>query len=154
MTEPLKVQRAPFRLVKGQAKSGRSLRILLVEDHADSAEAIITILDRMNHRVQWVSTGAAALAVLDRASRPGQGGLPDEIILDLMLPDMSGLEMIQELRAAGTQLPPVIVLSAKPLATIRADAQAMGAAVFLRKPFSTDDLMQAVESASPAPSVL
>jgi two-component system, OmpR family, response regulator len=141
------VERSGLRLVKATKDRGRSLRVLLIEDHADSAEAMIAIMDRRNHRVQWAGTGAAALALLDRASPPA---LPDVIILDLMLPDMSGVEVIQELRRGrGATLPPVVVLSAKPLATIRAEAQAIGASGFLRKPFSIDDLLHAVESAVP-----
>ena len=144
MSDPLRFEKRPFPPTQ-EARKGRSLRILLVEDHADSAEAMIAIMDRKNHRVQWVATGAAAVATLDRAA---QNTLPDVIILDLMLPDMSGVEVIQELRHEHGALPPVVVLSAKPLATIRAEAQVIGASAFLRKPFSIDDLLNAVDSAS------
>jgi two-component system, OmpR family, response regulator len=140
----LNAERSRLRLIKKPEPQPRSLRVLLIEDHADSAEAMIAIMDRRTHRVQWVGSGAAALGVLDRA----QANVPDVIILDLMLPDMSGVEVIQELKRARGSTPPVVVLSAKPLATIRAEAQAIGAAGFLRKPFSIDDLLHAVESAA------
>jgi two-component system OmpR family response regulator len=104
-------------------------------------------MDRVNHRVQWVANGAAAIATLDRTA---QTTMPDVIILDLMLPDMSGVEVIHELRHAHGTLPPIVVLSAKPLATIRAEAQVIGASSFLRKPFSVDDLLNAVEAAARA----
>jgi DNA-binding response OmpR family regulator len=147
MTQAHAAERPNLRLVEKPKEKGlgRSLRILLIEDHADSAEAMIAIMDRMSHRVQWVGTGAAALAVLDRAAQPS---LPDVIVLDLMLPDMSGVDVIQELRHARGDVPPVVVLSAKPLATIRAEAQSINAAAFLRKPFSIDDLLRAVEAAA------
>jgi two-component system, OmpR family, response regulator len=146
MNDPATVEKPGLRLVKGATYSGRSLRILLVEDHADSAEAMIAILDRRQHRVHWVGTGAAALEVLQRA---GAGSRPDVVILDLMLPDMTGVEIVEQLRQDAAALPPIVVLSAKPLATIRAEAQAVGAAAYLRKPFSIDDLLATVESAAP-----
>jgi DNA-binding response OmpR family regulator len=127
---------------------GPELRILLVEDHADSAEAMVALMDRMSHRVQWVSTGAAALAVLDRGPA---STLPDVVILDLMLPDMSGTSVVQELRTANRTLPPVIVLSAKPLATIRQEADSIGAAAYLRKPFSIDELLTVIENVRSQP---
>jgi two-component system OmpR family response regulator len=147
MRDPITTEKPVLRLVKGGRDAGRSLRILLVEDHADSAEAMIVIMDRRNHRVQWVGTGAAAIALLDRAAG---AALPDVIILDLMLPDMSGVQMVEALRHSQNGLPPIVVLSAKPLATIRAEARTIGAAAFLRKPFSIDDLLTTVESAAPA----
>ena len=147
MNDPATAEKPGLRLVKGAGYTGRSLRVLLVEDHADSAEAMIAILDRRRHRVQWVGTGAEAVEVLHRAS---SGPGPDVVILDLMLPDMTGTEIVEQLRSGPSTLPPIVVLSAKPLATIRSEAQAIGAAAYLRKPFSIDDLLATVESAAPA----
>jgi DNA-binding response OmpR family regulator len=129
---------------KGTFRAERSLQILLVEDHADSADAMIALMNYADHRVTWVSSGEAAIEAF---RRPAPGASPDVMILDLMLPDMSGVGLIRALREHWP-VPPIVVLSAKPVAALEKEAQSLGAAAFLRKPFSIDGLLQAVARAA------
>jgi DNA-binding response OmpR family regulator len=113
------------------------MRILLVEDHADSAEAIIMLLEGAGDRVRWANTASAALVML---SQQRERTNTDVVLLDLMLPDMSGVELATELRRCYGDVPPIVALSAKPLATLRHEAELAGAVGYLRKPFSIAEL--------------
>ena len=72
--------------------ASRQLRILLVEDHADTAYLMSRLLERLNHQVQTAGSIAAALATA------GSGPF-DLVISDLGLPDGSGLDLMRQLRA-------------------------------------------------------
>ena len=117
------------------------MRIFLIEDNADLAEAIVAVMGP-GHAVTSVTTGTEALEALDGAS---DEGFPDLIAVDLTLPVMSGVEVIRRLRRIRSDLPPILVVSAKPLAAIRKEAEEMGAAAYLRKPFSLEELRDTVE---------
>jgi DNA-binding response OmpR family regulator len=117
------------------------MQIFLIEDNADLAEAIVVVMGP-RHDVTSVTTGTEALEALDGAS---DEGFPDLIAVDLTLPDMSGVEAIRRLRRIRSDLPPILVVSAKPLAAIREEAEQMGAAAYLRKPFSLEELRDTVE---------
>jgi two-component system CheB/CheR fusion protein len=74
--------------------SEQPLRILLVEDHADTAAAMAALLDLIGHRVTVAGSVTAALAAADSAST--EGGF-DLVVSDLGLPDGSGLDLMPEL---------------------------------------------------------
>jgi PAS domain S-box-containing protein len=76
------------------APEDRALRILLVEDHADTAEAMADLLRLMGHEVTVAGSVAAALAAADGAA--GGGGI-DLVVSDLGLPDGSGHDLMREL---------------------------------------------------------
>ena len=86
---------APAEAPSPMAAPRRPLAILLVEDHADTAEAMAGLLEVMGHQVTAVATAAEALA----AAEPGAGGAPrfDLVVSDLGLPDQSGLDLMREL---------------------------------------------------------
>jgi len=126
-----------------QAPFGK--QILLVEDHRDSAEAITMILEMEGYVVRWVATAREALQALSASAAAGsQASLPDLILLDLMLPDMSGIELVREWSATGQAIPPIIIASAKPPQAIKSAACSIGAAGIVRKPFSLDELLGCV----------
>ncbi|WP_217912868.1 response regulator transcription factor [Miltoncostaea marina] len=113
-------------------------RILVVEDDPDIAELIAFKLEREGHVVRAEADGRAGLAAA--LAEP-----PDLVLLDWMMPRMSGLEVCQELRAdpRGERMP-VIFLTAK---AQEADVQrgfAMGADDFIPKPFSPRELASRV----------
>ena len=118
--------------------------ILLVEDNSDSAEATIEVLERAHYKVRWVNTAAAARAVLE--PREGPLSVPELILLDLSLPDLSGPGLVAELRKDEIPVPPIIVLSAKSGSALREESRAVNAAGFLRKPFRIDELVGLVGS--------
>jgi DNA-binding response OmpR family regulator len=132
-----------------QQPSPHGSRVLLVEDHADSAEAMIAVMKSARCQVHWVDTAAAALEAFGAPTLEQSSDL-DLILLDLTLPDKSGVELIHELRRSR-ELPPIVVISAKPAHTLRDDAREIQAAGILRKPFGMDDLLKVLGSIPSAP---
>ncbi|GAA4702417.1 response regulator [Promicromonospora umidemergens] len=84
-----------------------------------------------------VHTGADALAAVERLR-------PDLVLLDVHLPDVSGIEVLRRLRTAGHDVGIVIITAAREVDTVRA-AAAGGAAHYLVKPFASEDLAARLE---------
>ncbi len=115
-------------------------RVLLIEDEMNISEAIRFILSRDGYEVVAVHDGAMAVSAVQDAS-------PDLVILDLMLPNMSGLEILTSLRAnPQTADLPVMMLTAKGQGRDREAAERAGANHFMTKPFSNDDMRAAVRA--------
>ena len=113
-------------------------RVLLIEDEPNIIEAIRFILSRDGWRVDCHSDGLTALdAVRKRA--------PDLVILDVMLPNKSGFDILSELRgdaeAGGT---PVLMLTARGQKKDRDLAERLGANRFMTKPFSNGEILSTV----------
>ncbi|WP_370207865.1 response regulator transcription factor [Pararhodobacter marinus] len=136
---------SPFR-AQGQAgprsgedaKRGAGRRVLVVEDEPNISEAIRFILSRDGWQVEMIGTGEGAL---DRIA----AGEPDVVILDVMLPDLSGYDVLRTLRVRPcTARLPVIVLTARGTAAARETARDAGASVFMAKPFVNSELLSVV----------
>jgi two-component system OmpR family response regulator len=113
-------------------------RVLVIEDEASIAEAIGFILARDGWEVARHDRGAGALELI-RASRP------DLVILDLMLPGRTGLEILRALRAeAETAALPVLMLSARGQLCDRELAASCGASRFMAKPFCNTEMLASV----------
>jgi DNA-binding response OmpR family regulator len=114
-------------------------RVLLIEDEPNIIEAISFILSRDGWEVATHSNGHTALeAIKDRA--------PDVIILDVMLPGRSGYEILGDIRANNdTKVLPVLMLTARGQTKDREMAEAAGASMFMTKPFSNADVLNAVK---------
>lgn len=113
-------------------------RVLLIEDEGNIAEAIRFVLTRDGCHVSVLHSGQGAHGAV-REDRP------DLVILDLMLPDVSGLEILAALRAdAATQDVPVLMLTAKGHVRDREAAESAGANGFMTKPFSNADMLAQV----------
>ena len=109
-------------------------RVLLIEDEANIAEAIRFILSRDGWQVQVLASGQGALETVASCQ-------PDLVILDLMLPDMSGLEILVALRAqVSTTNLPVLMLTAKGQGRDREAAIRAGVSAFMTKPFANADI--------------
>ena len=124
--------------------------ILLVEDNPTDAELTLRALKKHNlaNRIEWVKDGAAALDFLfargdyaDRAKAP----LPRVVLLDLRLPKVDGIEVLQQLRAdERTRLIPVVVLtSSKEERDIVATYQ-LGVNSFVPKPVAFEEFARTV----------
>ncbi len=113
-------------------------RVVLIEDEANIAEAIRFLLSREGWSVDVHGDGATALAVIEAAQ-------PDLVILDLMLPGKSGMEIIREIREveAFSQLP-VLMLTARGQLRDREMAEKAGVTRFMTKPFSNAEVLTAV----------
>jgi CheY-like chemotaxis protein len=122
----------------GQGRAGVSGRVLLIEDEPNIAEALRFVLGRDGWQVGVHADGATALAHI-RQQRP------DVVILDLMLPGASGLDILTGLRAdAGMAAMPVLMLTAKGQDRDRAAAEAAGVTRFMTKPFANADIVMAL----------
>jgi two-component system, sensor histidine kinase and response regulator len=129
----------------GNTTYSRHERILVVEDHPESAELLQMILENDGYEARCVNTGRDALRVFAAQSADiTSNWSPDLILLDLRLPDMSGLEVARELQKNQPSIPPVIFLSADSPQILRNVASSVGAAA-IRKPFNFDDLYRAIE---------
>ena len=115
-------------------------RVLVVEDEPDIAALIAYQLTREGFRVETVSNGTDALAAVQR-------GIPDLLVLDRMLPGLSGDEVLQGLRRdAATKSLPVLMLTAKREQEDRIKGLELGADDYLTKPFSPRELVLRVQS--------
>lgn len=119
-------------------------RVLVIEDEPNIVEAIRFILARDGWEVTVHATGTDALEVI--RSRP-----PDLLILDVMLPGRSGLDILRALRAEpATAELPVLMLTAKGQSRDRALAESVGASRFMAKPFSNTEVLASVREMVPS----
>jgi two-component system phosphate regulon response regulator PhoB len=113
---------------------GLAARILVVDDEPDLLELVRLTLHQAGHQVDTATSGRAALDAL-RQRRP------DLLILDLMLPDLSGTELCRRLRADSEFASlPVLMLTAKADEVDRVVGFELGADDYVTKPFSTREL--------------
>jgi len=115
-------------------------RILVVEDEPDLADLVALNLRRAGHEVVIAHDGATALAEIQRSQ-------PDLLVLDVMLPDISGLEVCRRLRRnAQTIRLPVIMLTARSDEVDRVVGFEVGADDYVPKPFSPRELVLRVDA--------
>lgn len=108
-------------------------RILVVEDDRTVAEVLLAYLDRAGYQVTWIAEGTEALQLWQRSR-------PDVVILDLMLPGFSGLEILRRRRRTADAAA-VIVLSARGEEQDRLVGLETGADDYLVKPFSPREVV-------------
>lgn len=113
-------------------------RILVCEDEPDILTLITARLARAGHEVLTAVDGAAGL-------RRAEEDRPDLVIVDWMMPEMTGLEVVQALRAhPEARILPIIMLTARAQQTDIDAAFAAGVDDFVIKPFRAGDLQQRV----------
>jgi DNA-binding response OmpR family regulator len=113
-------------------------RILVVEDDRVIAEVLLAYLHRAGHEVTWCADGSEAAHQWPRLQ-------PDLVVLDLMLPGLSGLELLRRHRRDGGGAP-VIVLSAAGEEEDRLVGFETGADDYVVKPFSPREMVLRVEA--------
>lgn len=114
------------------------MRILIVEDEPAYVDALSVALEREGYESTAVFDGRSA--VVSFVNDP-----PDLVLLDLMLPAMSGLDVLRRIREQSTA--PVIVLSAKDAESDIVTALELGADDYLSKPYSIRELLARVRAA-------
>ena len=122
-------ERAQRTLLEGSSK------VLLVEDDADHAHLISRTLSEVCLNSPVVAeTGGAALSLLDLANGEESGGQPRLVVLDLHLPDMSGLDVLREIRSRPELTTmPVVILSAEQNDAVVTRCLEAGANAFVTK---------------------
>jgi len=116
--------------------------ILVIEDEPSVAIALRDSLESEGYQVQTAKDGSEGLRLA--SVNAGDDG-PELIILDLMLPKISGLEVCQRLRRAGVETP-VIMLTARGAASDAAFGLKLGADDYIPKPFDVGELLARVEA--------
>lgn len=120
--------------------------VLIVEDEEDAAELFAEMMRVSGFRVLKTSNSAPAIAMM--ASEK-----PDVIILDIMMPEISGLDILRQMRRdPGLANIPVVVVSAKSMPADIKNGMEAGASTYLTKPVGFLELKEAVERAIGSPS--
>lgn len=121
-----------------EAPTGK--RILIVEDEQHLAVGIKYNLEAEGYECVWASDGPQALSEVESASPPF-----DLIVLDIMLPGMSGYAVCESLRRSGRNVP-ILMLSARTLTEDRVRGYHAGADHYLQKPFELEELISIVRN--------
>lgn len=115
-------------------------RILIAEDDASIVVSLEFLMSEAGYDVRSVSDGAAAL-------REVASFQPDLILLDVMLPLRDGFQVCRELRSTpGTSALRIVMLTAKGGETEVEKGIALGADLYITKPFATRDLLRSVRT--------
>ncbi|MCQ2995537.1 response regulator transcription factor [Pseudomonas syringae] len=114
------------------------MRLLLVEDHVPLADELLAGLGRQGYAVDWLADGRDAV-------HQGVTEPYDLIILDLGLPGLSGLEVLEQWRTAGLATP-VLVLTARGSWSERIEGLKAGADDYLTKPFHPEELQLRIQA--------
>jgi two-component system response regulator RegX3 len=112
-------------------------KLLLVEDEVSIAEGLTITLEAEGFQVLWVKDGGDAVATWERTR-------PDLVLLDLMLPGMSGTEICRIIRSRSDV--PIIMLTARDQEVDRVVGLELGADDYVTKPFSTRELVARVRA--------
>ncbi len=120
-------------------------RVLVVDDHARARESMADVLRHAGHHVQCCSSGAEALQVLQKARF-------DCIVTDMMMPGMTGIELIVQLRqrqcpAHEYMGPQIVMVTAHATVATAVEAMRHGAFDYIEKPFEADALERLVTQA-------
>ena len=113
------------------------LSILVVEDEPSIAEVVGLYLQRAGYKVQTAADGKIATSILE-------SGIPDLVVLDLMLPEIDGLSLTRWLRDRSDV--PIIMLTARREEIDRIAGLEMGADDYVVKPFSPQELVSRVRA--------
>jgi DNA-binding NtrC family response regulator len=122
-----------------QSSAKPVLALLLVDDDAELRSDMAAFFSRQGHSVEQCADGPQALDLLERRSF-------DVIVLDLMMPGMTGLDVLKELQTRGAECE-VVVLSGEATIVAAVEAMKLGAREFLTKPISLKELDRLVRKA-------
>lgn len=112
---------------------GNPINVLVVDDEAVLAEMVSMVLRYEGWNIATASDGASAIAA-------ARNQRPDVVVLDVMLPDMSGLDVLHKLREENPQLP-VLLLTAKDAVEDRIAGLTAGGDDYVTKPFSIEEVV-------------
>jgi DNA-binding NtrC family response regulator len=114
-------------------------RILVVDDEPTVCKSVTKVLERKGYKVAEALCVSSALDILE------QGNVYDLIILDLMMPQTGGIELLKIARERWSETPILIITGYASIASA-VETMKLGAVGYLPKPFTPDELAQAVEN--------
>ncbi|ASS64808.1 MULTISPECIES: response regulator transcription factor [unclassified Paenibacillus] len=115
----------------------RLKKILIIEDEKDISRILRDYLTRSGYEAAVAATGRDGLKIIELLQ-------PDYVILDLMLPDMEGIELCREIR--GRSEVPILILSARASDTDKVLGLGFGADDYMTKPFSLSELLARINA--------
>ncbi len=115
----------------------KSFRVLVIDDESVICDACRLVLAEKGHAVDRCLTGKTGLLAIEH-------GTYDVILLDMKLPDIDGTEILENVRKK-TPAPCVIVMTGYSTMSNALQAMKLGAADYLAKPFTDDELVEAIE---------
>ncbi len=116
------------------------LKVLLVDDDADTRQIVSVMVAKAGHVLLTTGSGKDALALLRREK-------VDVILLDIMMPEMDGLSILETIRATSDA--PILMLTAISNATIMQQSYYLGADDYIVKPFTREKLIDRIERLGP-----
>jgi len=129
-----------------QATVNKNYTILVIEDDEDMNELVCAILDTAGYTMESAADGREGL---EKAIEKK----PDLILLDIMLPEMDGIELCRKLTAdEETRNIPVIMLTLKRELSVKLSSYIAGAKRYITKPFGVEDLLSEVKNTLRQPS--
>ncbi len=118
-------------------------RLLVVDDDVAVRGMVVTILEVEGHDVEFVGDGESAIERLGDQ----EAGLPDLVVLDVMMPGMSGFDVLEWIRAHEWAYDvPVVMLTAKVRIEDQLSGWRTGCDGYVTKPFDPDDLVEQVDT--------
>ncbi len=117
----------------------KSLKVLVIDDEEIICRACHLVLCEKGHKVDLCTTGESGLVAAEK-------GQYDLILLDMKLPDLDGMEIL-EIVGEKMPAPRVIVMTGYSTMANAIQAMKMGAVDYLAKPFTDDELIDAIEQA-------
>ena len=115
--------------------------VLIIEDEADAAELFAEMMRVSGFRVRKTSSSAPAISMMTTEK-------PDVVLLDIMMPEVSGMDILQQMRRDPALANiPVVVVSAKSMPADIKNGMEAGASTYLTKPVGFLELKEAVERA-------
>lgn len=115
-----------------------AMQLLIIEDDSVMGKALNQGLTEAGHQCRWIKDGSAALTQLQEANY-------DVVLLDIMLPGVTGIELLKQIRAAGNRTP-VILVTALGSVEERVAGLNAGADDYLVKPFALAELSARIEA--------
>jgi DNA-binding NtrC family response regulator len=115
------------------------LKLLLVDDEMDFVDTLAERLELRGFQVQTAVDGESALKIIENDP-------PQVVVLDVLMPGLSGLDVLQQMKARVPHIP-VILLTGRGSATEGAEGMQLGAYDYLMKPINIDNLIRKMEMA-------
>ncbi|MCX7570958.1 response regulator transcription factor [Tumebacillus sp. DT12] len=109
------------------------MRMLIVEDDAGLRDAVVTVFEEESYQVDTAGDGEEGLLLAEQ-------GIHDLLVLDIMLPSLSGIEIVKRLRKKG-QTVPILLLTARDSVADRVKGLDAGADDYVVKPFAVQELL-------------
>jgi len=126
------------------AEKAHMTKILVIDDDAHDRGLLIAVLEEKGYEVIWADNGRLGLMLCHRQT-------PDAVVLDLNMPGIDGLSILQQLRILHPTLP-VVVFSGRSPQEVEEEMLNQGATAFIQKAFSLDLLGSALREVLPSPT--